>query len=117
MKEENRYFFVPVILFFILLLLVFYNFFLYKPVVEQKYVSINSGKNICVESDQKACIVNNSCKGISVCRSNFWSECIINRTCETGSRIPCYSENSCSTGYRVCDQCGNYGSCIYSTTK
>ena len=74
---------------------------------KQKEMSSNP---VCNNGQTRECY-DGSCKGIQVCEGNDWSSCYIERVCEPGAKKGCYT-NGCSTGYSVCNVCGQWSGCI-----
>jgi hypothetical protein len=102
---------LPAFILLSLLAAVIYSFFLSSGAEFRIPVQSTPEKQVCVDGDSRPCS-SGICPGMSVCNENSWGGCIISNVCEPGTKMPCY-ENSCTAGYKLCDECGNYGRCVY----
>jgi len=115
------YRYMPFLLIFLLIFSLFYAFFL-----APSFSSINllgqsnsyfedekiKSAQQCEEGSRISCVIT-SCYGYKICRNGVLSECIIEKICNPNSKAIC-AENFCSTGYKICNECGTaYSDCIY----
>ncbi len=108
----NRY--APIFLLFILLLVLLYSFF-GKTIDYNSIPSTSSNtlpNKICNDGEQSQCSDSLGCNGQRICIRGVWTGCTIKELCTPGSKTACV-ENFCSTGYKICNECGTgYSECI-----
>ncbi|MCX8197230.1 MAG: hypothetical protein N3G80_02860 [Candidatus Micrarchaeota archaeon] len=75
-------------------------------------ISVEAYKRECEEKSSRECFVGN-CSGTQKCSAGKWGECILpKKICVPGQKVGC-SLNSCSFGYRTCNECGTeFGPCM-----
>ena len=106
--------YIPLILLFTLIVVIAYGFFFINPAELQQTSSAPALPNICNEGVVKSCNTDIGCSGERVCLNGAWTGCITKKVCSPGERAQCI-ENFCSTGYKICNECGTgYGGCINS---
>ena len=117
------YRYAPPLIILLMLSVLFYSFFIMPnqgtliswlkakiPILTTQNILSNE-KSQCIENSTKECKIKN-CTGNTRCKNGNWMPCIINMSCSPGSKLPC-SVNSCSVGYRICNECGtNYTECL-----
>jgi len=94
----------------LLIAIMAYAIFFYpgKPVQGTTY-SVQEKE--CIDGQAGQCMVG-QCAGTRECARGAWSRCMLEMACEPGSFATCY-EGACSSGYKVCDECGTgYGPCV-----
>ncbi len=108
----------PLFLLVVLLIVITYAFF--GPIASQQPPSlskISMPEPTCKDDERIACNNSFGCSGERVCVDGAWTGCITKRICTPGTRTQCI-ENFCSTGYKICNECGSgYGECVYQKPK
>jgi len=107
--------YLPLFLLFILLLVIIYSFIFFEKTVSFDSIpSVKLSYNpVCNGSDRSPCVDSLGCSGERICVRGAWTGCINKKVCNPGERSNCI-ENFCSTGYKICNECGTgYSECIH----
>jgi len=78
---------------------------------ENKEKTQQTQEKECLEGEVKNCTYQN-CPGKMICEGGKFSSCVIaQKICKSGDKVGCLIDG-CKFGYRICNECGQYGECI-----
>lgn len=112
--------YAPPVIIILMLLAFYYSFFVLPNQPAWSWLKMRSAKDSsqisnetsCIEDSTKGCNIQD-CNGTMTCKNEKWLSCRLTIICTPGSKASCI-ENACTTGYKVCNECGtDYETCIY----